>query len=269
MMPLLLGFTALFGLAIGSFSNVVVYRVPVGDSLTGPSHCRACSSPVRWWHNIPIVSWLALRGRCATCQEPISWRYPVIEATVSVLFVAVAWFVAVTTTTPLPARIAVIVALWWLAAVSVILTMIDLDYRRLPNSIVWPSYLVATGAFLTACALGSPWDGLWRAFISMAVLGGLYGLLRWIRPDGMGGGDVKLAGLLGLYLGWFGWGSLAVGALAGFIFGGLFGVVLLIVGTTGRKSTIAFGPWMIAGAWVGIGFGEQLAAVYLQAAGLA
>lgn len=263
-----LWFAGLFGLVIGSFGNVVAYRVPAGIALTRPSQCPTCDAPVRWWQNVPVVSWVALRGRCASCKASISSRYPIGEAVTAALFVAVAGYLAVTSTLPIPSRIALAVALWWLAAVSVILTSIDLTTRRLPNSIVLPGYLVALAAFVVACALGAPWTSLVRALIGMVALFGLYWLLRWFWPHGMGGGDVKLAGLLGLYLGWFGWSALAVGALAGFVLGGAFGVALLVSGRASRGSVISYGPWLLAGAWVGILVGEPLAASYLRLVGL-
>ncbi|WP_028709084.1 prepilin peptidase [Propionicicella superfundia] len=265
----LLCIPGLFGLAIGSFGNVVAYRVPAGLSLTRPSHCPHCDAPVRWWQNVPVASWLALRGRCATCRAPIRWTYPLVEAACAALFVLVTWFLFAGARSPAPADVAVAVALWWLAAVTVILTVIDLDTHRLPDVIVLPGYPVAGAGLLVACLLGAPWPSLGRAVAGMAILAGLYGLLRLIRPDGMGGGDVKLAGLLGLYLGWFGWGALAVGTLAGFVLGGLFGIALIAFGRAGRRSAIPYGPWMLAGAWLGIVLGEPVATGYLRLVGAA
>jgi leader peptidase (prepilin peptidase)/N-methyltransferase len=186
-----------------------------------------------------------------------------------VLFALGAWVASVRSPLPVAAGIAAAVALWWLAAVSVILTVIDVDTRRLPRSIVLPGYAVAGLALFASCLLGAPWTSLGRAAIGMAAMFALYALLRVIRPDGMGAGDVRLAGLLGLYLGWFGWGALAVGALAGFVFGGVFGLVLMAVRKAGRRSAIPYGPWLLAGAWAGILAGEPIAAAYLSWIGVA
>src|SRR5690606_30776657 len=111
--------------------------------------------------------------------------------------------------------------------------------------IVLPSYLVLGVLFTAACLAGSSWDALIRAALGGAALFAFYFLLRLVRPGGMGGGDVKLAGVLGAALGWVGWGALAVGAFAAFVLGGLFAVVLMARGRAGRRSSIPFGPWMI------------------------
>lgn len=152
----------------------------------------------------------------------------------------------------------VVVALLYLAVISVVLTVIDLRTHRLPNRIVLPSYAVAAALLTAAALLSGDLVALLRAVIGMAALYVFYFTLRLVRPSGMGGGDVKLAGLLGFYLGWIGWGALAVGAFAAFLLGGLFGVVLLLARRAGRKTAIPFGPWMIAGAWIGVFTGEAL-----------
>jgi leader peptidase (prepilin peptidase)/N-methyltransferase len=162
----------------------------------------------------------------------------------------------------------VLVAFLYFAAISVVLTVIDLDTHRLPNSIVLPSYVVAGVLFTAACVLGADWGRLLGAAVGMAVMYGFYFVIRLIRPDGMGGGDVKLAGVVGIYLGWLGWSALAVGAFAAFVLGGVFGLALIAFGRAGRRSAIPFGPWMLAGAWVGIVVGQALGAWYLGLLGL-
>jgi leader peptidase (prepilin peptidase)/N-methyltransferase len=133
----------------------------------------------------------------------------------------------------------------------------------LPNGIVLPSYIVALVLLGAASLIASDLAALIRAGVGMAVLYLFYGALRLIRPGGMGGGDVKLAGVLGIYLGWLGWASLVVGAFAAFLLGGLFGVALLLSRRASRRTAIPFGPWMLAGAWVGILAGPALGAWYL------
>lgn len=257
---------ALFGLVIGSFLNVVVYRVPAGIPLTRESRCPGCDSPVRPWQNVPVLSWLALRGRCASCGTPISARYPLVEAVTALAFVAVVWSAlsvgTITTAMPLPS-VLVIVAYLYFAAISIALTLIDLDTRRLPNAIVLPSYLVAGVLFAVASLVDGGWEPLLRAGVGMGVLYLFYALLRLVKPGAMGGGDVKLAGVIGLYLGWIGWPALIVGGFSAFLLGGLFGVVLLVTRRAQRSTAIPFGPWMIFGAWVGIFAGEALATWYV------
>ncbi|SDT69627.1 prepilin peptidase [Actinoplanes derwentensis] len=232
---------ALFGLVIGSFLNVVIHRVPRGESLVQPgSHCPDCGSPVRPRHNVPVLGWLMLRGRCADCGTRISARYPLVEAGTAVLFVAVAarfgW------SWELPAYL-------YLAAVAIALALIDLDVMRLPNKIVIPSYGVAMALLVpVSLTTGDPAD-LIRGLLAAVLLYVLYLLLAmW----GMGGGDVKLAPLLGFYLGWLGWGAVTVGALAGFLLGGLVGGMLLTLKLASRKSRIPFGPYMLAGAFLAV-----------------
>ncbi|CAI9392038.1 A24 family peptidase [Microbacterium sp. T2.11-28] len=252
------------GLLIGSFLNVVVYRVPAGISLMRESRCPACEAPVRPWENVPILSWLLLRGRCAHCGTAISARYPLVESATGLAFVAVAsWLVEIYGVAPTPFFWPVLVAHLYLAAVTVALALIDLDTRRLPNSIVLPSYVVLFVLFVLACLLGASWEWLLRAAVGGGALFAFYWLLRLVRPGGMGGGDVKLAGVLGAALAWTGWGALVVGAFAAFVIGGVVGIVLMAVGRATRKSAIPFGPYMLLGAWVGLFSGEQIARWYL------
>lgn len=248
----------LLGLVVGSFLNVVVHRVPAGRSVVRPrSACPACGHEVRTRDNVPVVSWLVLRGHCRDCGAPISARYPLVELGTGVLFAA--------TFLVLEARgqLAVLPAALFLAAISIALAAIDLDTRRLPNAIVLPSYPVLAVLLVLASVLAGDWWALARAGIGGAALWLLYFLVMVAKPGGMGFGDVKLAGLLGGVLGWFGWGSLVVGAFAAFLVGGLFSVVLMLAGRAGRKSAIPFGPWMLLGAWIGIFVGEPLWGAYL------
>lgn len=254
----------LFGLVIGSFLNVVVYRVPAGIPLTRESRCPHCDAPVRWYQNVPVASWLVLRGKCAHCKAPISARYPLVEAATGLAFAGVAWWFlsGPSAGEPHPATLVILLAYLYFAAISIALTLIDLDTHRLPNAIVLPAYPVTIVLFAVACLLGADWWALGRAAIGMAVMYAFYFVLRLIRPDGMGGGDVKLAGVVGIYLGWLGWATLAVGAFAAFLLGGVFGIILLASRKAGRRTAIPFGPWMIIGAWMGIFTGEVVGRMY-------
>lgn len=246
------------GLAIGSFLNVVIWRVPRGESVVHPpSACPRCGHPIRERDNVPVVSWLLLRGRCRDCGNPISARYPLVELGTGVLFALTAWFAGPTWILP---------ALLYLAAISVALALIDIDTKRLPDAIVLPSYLVALGLLAVASANPggeSDWPAYLRALVGGVALFVVYFVMVLVYPAGMGFGDVKLAGVLGLYLGWFGWGSLFVGWFAAFLLGGIFSIGLLVAGRAGRKSGIPFGPWMLLGAIVGIVAGAPLTSWYL------
>jgi leader peptidase (prepilin peptidase)/N-methyltransferase len=256
---LLIAFCAVFGALLGSFLNVVIWRVPRKESVVRPrSRCPHCEHEIRGHDNIPVVSWLMLRGRCRDCAGPVSARYPLVELLTAALFGLLGWHFGFHL---------VLVAYLYLAAVSVALALIDIDLKKLPDVLTLPSYPI--GAVLLAVgALGAhqPWD-LARAAIGGAALWLLYAVLWFIYPKGMGRGDVKLAGVLGMYLGFLGWGTLAVGAFFGFVFGGIFGIALMVVNRANRKSKIPFGPFMIAGALVAVFFGEHLAHAYISFSG--
>jgi leader peptidase (prepilin peptidase) / N-methyltransferase len=272
----------LFGSIIGSFLNVVVFRVPLKRSIVSPpSACPTCGTAIKGYDNIPVLSWLVLRGKCRSCASRISARYPLVELGTGLFFAAVAvWFgvsgvstgsttgLGSTTAAGIVAWILALVAFLYLAAISVVLALIDLDTHTLPNRIVLPSYVVGVVLLGAASVSSGDYPALLRAGIGMAALWLAYLAMALAYPGGMGFGDVKLAGVLGLYLAWVGWGALAVGAFAAFLLGGLFSIGLIIARKAGRKSGIPFGPWMLAGAWVGIFFGESIASGYLALVGL-
>lgn len=261
------------GLLIGSFLNVVIHRVPAGQSVVTPrSACPHCEHPIRWFDNIPVISWLLLRGRCRDCGGPIAVRYPLVELGTGVAFVLVALLFApavlrASGTAVWGAALALL-AFLYLAAISIALAIIDLDKQRLPNVIVLPAYLVGIALLVPAALLLGEPARLISAGVGLLALGCFYLALSLIRPDGMGMGDVKLAGVLGLFLGWLGWAPLLVGGFAAFVLGGLFGALLLVVRRAGRGSRIPFGPWMLLGAWLGVVAGEPAAAWYLSFVGL-
>lgn len=258
----------LLGLLIGSFLNVVVARVPQRESLLTPSHCPRCETPIRARHNVPVLSWLALRGRCHDCALPISVRYPLVEAGTALTFGAITLWTGHLDTVHGTARALLTAALCGFAAVSIALALIDLGTHRLPDAVVGPAYLLAAGLLTATSAASGDRTALARAALgTVALLGGYY-LVHVVRPDGMGFGDVKLAGVIGMLTAYLGWGAFAVGAFAAFVLAGTYGLVLLSTGRAGRGSGIPFGPWMLLGGWVGLGLGAPVAAGYLQMAGL-
>lgn len=264
-----------FGSMVGSFLNVVIYRVPLKRSIISPSSsCTSCDSHIKGYDNIPVLSWILLRGKCRTCNAAISMRYPIVELITGVFFAVVAWKFLPTMTsffssTELSMSVLfLLLAFLYLAAASVALALIDIDTNSLPNSIVIPSYFVGV-LFLGAAGIASgDYEAMRRAAIGMAILWLLYFALTMVYPGGMGFGDVKLAGALGLFLGYLGWSALITGAFTAFIFGGAFSVALLLSRRANRKSGIPFGPWMLVGAWVGIFFGGPIVHGYLSFFGL-
>lgn len=271
-MPVLIG---VFGSLIGSFLNVVIFRVPAGRSIVAPpSACGSCGARIRPYDNVPVISWLLLRGRCRDCGDRISMRYPLVELFTALAFTAVALWVLDrwgTEATSLSGFVAVGLALsgyLYFVASSIALALIDLDTHRLPNRIVVPLYLAGILLLGSSALLTGDVAALLRMGLGMAGLWAVYALLALAYPGGMGYGDVKLAGALGLFLGFAGWGELAIGAFAAFVLGGLFSIGLLIARRATRRSGIPFGPWMLGGAWIGLVAGGSIASAYLTLIGV-
>jgi leader peptidase (prepilin peptidase)/N-methyltransferase len=273
-LAVILVLVTLLGLAVGSFLNVVVYRVPLGLSVVRPaSACPTCGTEIRPRDNVPVLSWLLLRGRCRTCGERISARYPAVELATGVAFLVVGLYflpriLGGDTVLEAVGESAVAGAFLYLAAISIALASIDLEIRRLPNAIVLPAYLVGFALLGAGGLLTGNFAGLAWAAAGAAVSFAFYLLLAVLKPRGMGMGDVKLAGVLGLFLGYLGPAPLAVGVFAAFLLGGIAGIAILATGRGTRRSAIPFGPWMLAGAWTGIFAGDALAAGYLSLTGL-
>ena len=260
MTALLLIFLGLLGLVIGSFLNVVIWRVPRGESVVSPpSACPRCEIQISPRDNIPVLSWLLLRGRCRHCGQPISVQYPLVEAGTALLFVSTGLAIGLDWSLP---------AWLYLAAIAVALTGIDIAHHRLPNSIVLPSYPVVAALFLLPAITDGAWDSYLRAILGGLALFAFYFLLAIVYPAGMGGGDVKLAGILGAYLGWLGWGPLVVGAFGGFLVGAVFGLALIVLSKAGRKTKVPFGPFMFIGTYLGLFFGQLIADWYVGVLGL-
>lgn len=256
----LVALCGLLGLLIGSFLNVVIHRVPRGESVVRPpSACPACGTQIRPRDNLPVLGWIVLRGRCRDCGEPISVRYPSVEAGTAALFIVMA--LRFSEDWVLPAYL-------YLAAVGLALALIDLDCKRLPDALTLPSYPVAAVLLGGAALLGSDSGDLLTALLGGLAMFALYFALAFAYPAGMGFGDVKLAGVLGMYLGWLGWGAWAVGTFLGFFLGGVFGIGLILVKKGGRKTAVPFGPFMLLGVLVAVLAGPELANGYAELTGL-
>jgi leader peptidase (prepilin peptidase)/N-methyltransferase len=246
---LLVMLAAVGGLLVGSFLNVVTWRLPRGESLVAPgSHCPGCAHPVRPYDNVPVVSWLLLHGRCRDCRTPISARYPLVEALTAALAAGV-----VLTNDGLHDVLLGLV----LVALLVPIALIDLDHRIIPNR------LTALGA-VAALAIGAATDldGVPQQLIAAAAAGGFLLLAALARPGGMGMGDVKLAGMLGLFLG----REVAVALLVALVAGTLVGLAVMArrgVGE-GRKTAIPFGPFLALGGVVALLAGPAIVDWYLS-----
>jgi leader peptidase (prepilin peptidase)/N-methyltransferase len=243
-MTALLVLIGVLGLVVGSFLNVVIHRVPRRESVLRPgSHCARCLAAIMRRHNVPVLGWLLLGGRCGHCRERISPRYPLVEVGTALLFVAVAARFGPTPALP---------AYLYLAAIAIALATIDLEARRLPDAIVLPSYLVGALLLIAAGTANENWSSGGRALLAMATLAACYVVVALLYPDGIGLGDVKLAGLLGLFLGWLSWSAVWIGALTGLLVGGLVATALLATGRASRQAAIPFGPAMLAGAMLAV-----------------
>ncbi|MGH2636098.1 MAG: prepilin peptidase [Actinomycetota bacterium] len=246
-----------FGLAFGSFLTVAITRAPAKESMVRPrSRCPSCGTPIRNADNIPVVSWLVLRGRCRSCGVRISPVYPLTELVCLGLFVAA----ALTFEDP---WIAALMApfLGLLAA----LTVIDVRHRIVPNRLVYPAFLIVAAYLPVARLAGAPMD-LLDALIGCLAYGGGLLLVALVAPKGMGMGDVKLAGLVGLTVGALGLSYVAVAAGVGILIGGVAAIAALAGGAS-RKSGLPYGPSIALGAAAAVFAGEQIADAYLRLLG--
>jgi leader peptidase (prepilin peptidase)/N-methyltransferase len=232
----------LLGLAVGSFLNVVIYRVPRGESVVSPgSHCPRCGREIRNRHNIPVLGWLLLRGRCFDCGLPISVRYPLVEAGTGALFALVTWrLLAIDLVAALPAYL-------WFTAAGIALAMIDLDLRRLPDRIVLPSYGVIAVLLAGASAIRDDWWPLGRAALGAIVLAGC--VLTAVRGAGVNAGHVKAAGLVGGVLAYLSWPALLAGAVAAAVLGV---IAMIAVRRAAGRTPPPYGLFLVGGALVAI-----------------
>jgi leader peptidase (prepilin peptidase)/N-methyltransferase len=249
-MPVALLPAAMFGLLIGSFLNVVAYRLPRRESLAHPgSHCPSCDAPVRPYDNIPVLSWLLLRGRCRDCAQPIAGRYPLVEAATAALFAAVAVVHAHDTTMLVMGIV--------LVAFLVPIALIDYDSKIIPNRLTLPAAVVAIVLGTALDPSGEP-----ERLIAAAIAGGVLALPSLLHPAGMGMGDAKLVAVLGLFLG----AAVAPAFFVAFAAGSAVGVVIML--RTGlvkaRKTPVPFGPFLALGGVVGVLAGQQLLDLYLK-----
>lgn len=241
-----------FGLGVGSFMTVAVYRLPRGESVIRPrSRCPACGAEIGARDNIPVLSWLLLRGRCRRCGERISVEYPLLELTTAALVV----LAAIRYPNPWQAGL-----VGGLLALMPGIALIDLRHRIIPNRLTYPSLVLFSLVVVLARVIGGVGDPA-SAAIGLLLYGGILFVVA-VVSRGMGMGDVKLAALIGLVLGSLGLRFVGVAAGAAIAFGGLGGVVALAMGK-GRKSAIPFGPYLAAGAVVAGIWGEQIASWYI------
>ncbi|MEE8483044.1 MAG: prepilin peptidase [Nitrospinota bacterium] len=236
------------GACVGSFLNVVIHRLPKGESLVRPgSRCPACKTPIKAYHNIPIMSYIFLRGRCASCGGKFSARYPLVELTTGLVIAACYVKFGFTAT-----------ALLYMAFASslVAIAFIDIDHMIIPDVITLPGIVIG----LLAAAFVLP-VGIKFSFLGLLVGGGLFLLLAIIVPGGMGGGDIKLMGMVGAFLGLK---AVLITIFAGSLVGSIVGVIGIVACGKGRKTKIPFGPYLVLGALMALFYESELIDFYLR-----
>ncbi len=248
--------SAVGGLAIGSFLNVVIYRVPAGRSIVAPaSACPGCATQIAPRDNVPVLSWLLLRGRCRMCQTPISVRYPAVEALTGLLFALMA--------IRLGASWSLLPELAFVAG-SIALASVDLERYLLPRAILYPTLaLVAAGSLVAAAATGR-WERLGVAALCSAGAFALFFLIQSVRPRWMGFGDVRFAALIGLALGWMGPWYLLVGLMAANLAGAVIGLALMAAGRASRGTALPYGVFLAAGSLFALLVGSSIVSWYSQ-----
>lgn len=240
---------ALGGLIIGSFLNVVAYRLPRRESLVHPgSHCPECGTPIKPYDNLPVIGWLLLRGRCRACGNQISARYPIVEALTGVLAVAV----VLTKHSAYEIVLGLV-----LVGILVPVALIDLEHRVIPNKIMLPAAVAAIAIGLALNPAKVP-----EQLIAGAAAGGFLLIFALAYPRGMGMGDVKLAAVMGLYLG----RSVAVAVLVGVLVGTVVGALIMARDgvSKGRKTAVPFGPFLAIGGVVALLAGPSIVHWYLH-----
>lgn len=250
MLGVLIGVCALFGFAIGSFLNVVIYRVPRNESVVSPrSRCPSCGAPIKERDNIPVLSWLLLRGRCRNCRSPISPRYLYVELAGGGLFAGAAarlgfrW--------DLPAFLVLLAGLLALAC-------IDLEHLILPKKVVYPTLALVAGLLVLAAAMTGNWNNLLVAAICSAAWFALFFALNFASPRILGFGDVRLALLLGLGLGWLGWRYVVLAFFAANLVGSVVGLALIGMKKMSREQPIPYGVFLALGAGFAVFAGPEI-----------
>ncbi len=254
---------ATIGLVIGSFLNVLIYRIPMKKSIVWPSSaCPKCGEPIKKYDNIPVISYLILRGKCRSCGDPISFRYPLTELLSGGLVVISFLYFGITLQ-------AVLSSFFLLVLLTV--AMIDVKHKIIPNVIILPSIVISAVVAVAVEVFG--FGGLplvGRASIIEVVIGFLLGgglllIIALLWSGGMGGGDIKLAGFMGIFLGRY----VLLGLFAGFLFGSVAGLIAMAVFHKNRRDLIPFGPFLSLGAIVALFVGPAILNWYLSATGLA
>ena len=242
--------TGVFGLLIGSFVGGVVDRVPRKESIVSPpSHCVACEAPIRPYDNIPVISYVALRGRCRACHTRIPPRDALLELGTGILFVLLAWRLGSAWALP---------AYCVFAATAVAISAIDIEHMRIPSAVVYATAVLGAPLLVLASAGTHDWSALESAAIGGAGAFATFFALFYAVPKGIGFGDVRFAGLCGGFLGWLGYREVVAGFLISFVVAGVPAALLLAMHKVKRQTKIPFGPFLAAGTVIAVLFGAPI-----------
>lgn len=245
----------LFGLLAGSFTNVVIYRVPEGQSVVKPpSACPSCHAQIKPYDNVPVLSWLVLRGKCRACQAPISARYPTVELLVGLVVALVGWRYGISWTAGAEAVMAVGL---------VALAFIDFDRMLLPRRIVYITLGIVALLVVAGAAESGRWGQLGIAAISAVVPWALFFAINYIKPHALGFGDVRLALLIGFGAGWVGGAYAFLAFIVASILGSVVGITLMLAGRASRKTQVPFGTFLATGAVISVLAGAPVVNWYL------
>ncbi len=250
MLTLLIVGCAVLGLAVGSFLNVVIYRVPLHQSVVKPrSFCPSCHTPIRERDNIPVLSWLLLKGKCRDCANPISKRYPLVEILCAALFGGAAARVGYRWDLP---------ALLFFLAGLLALSYIDVEKLILPKRIVYATLFLVSASLVVAAGVNGQWHRLAVATVCAVAWFVAFFLLNFASPRYLGFGDVRLAPVLGLMLGWLGIRYVLLGFFSANLIGAIIGVSLLATKRIERSQQIPYGVFLALGAALAIYAGPEL-----------
>ncbi len=245
-----------FGTIVGSFLNVCIYRIPKGLSIVyPPSHCPSCSAPIKPYDNVPIISFLLLRGKCRRCEAKISPRYPIVEALNGLMYALVIWRFGPGWYTPV---------FFAFCSALIVITFVDLDIQIIPDVITLPGIVI--GLMAGSLILPDPFErssllGFKYAVIGLASGGILFYVIAVLSRGGMGGGDIKMMAMIGAFAGWK---SVLLTTFAGSLLGSLVGICLMVFKGKGRKTKIPFGPFLALGALISLFYGQEITAFYLN-----
>lgn len=255
----------IMGLVLGSFLNALAYRLPRNESLMTRSHCTSCFKQIHAWENIPVISWLFLRGQCSGCKALISVQYPLIELGTGITF---AFLVQRASEFGFEGFIFGSLIFLSFAFVGVLVSLIDLDIRKIPAGAIFAGLIIAVIGALGYNITTGDGSRAAGALIFMAIYFVIYFLMWLFKPGAIGYGDVRLAALTGFVLGWVSVGTAILGFFLPWFLAMIWLIPALVKGSKGAKTKVPFGPWMVLGTLIALVFGDILVGYYLQLGGI-